>query len=85
MVSRTRIHIDLDRTLGQRDPLFFGYFLEHFHRQVYGSVYEAESPLADDNGFRQDVVEAIRRLKPSVILWPDGGFVSAYYWKNSVH
>jgi hypothetical protein len=41
MVSRTRIHIDLDRALGQRDPLFYGYFLEHFHRQV---SYWLETP-----------------------------------------
>jgi hypothetical protein len=24
MVSRTRIHVDLDRMLDQRDPLFYG-------------------------------------------------------------
>ncbi len=84
MVSGTRIHVDLDRTLGQRDPLFYGYFLEHFHRQVYGGVYEPGSPLADDNGFRQDVVEAIRRLKPSVIRWPGGCFVSSYHWKDGI-
>ncbi|MCC6803837.1 MAG: alpha-N-arabinofuranosidase [Anaerolineae bacterium] len=84
MESSTRIHIDLERTVGRRDPLFFGYFLEHFHRQVYGGIYDPTSAFADANGFRQDVIEAIRRLQPSVIRWPGGCFVSAYHWKEGV-
>jgi alpha-N-arabinofuranosidase len=84
MASVTRIHIDPARTRGNRDPLFYGYFLEHFHRQVYGGVYDPASPFADTNGFRQDVLEAIRRLRPSVIRWPGGCFVSAYHWTDGI-
>jgi alpha-L-arabinofuranosidase len=84
MISSTRIHIDLFRTMGQRNALFYGYFLEHFHRQVYGGVYDPGSALADANGFRRDVIEAIKRLKPSVIRWPGGCFVSAYHWKDAI-
>ncbi len=84
MNPRVRVHVDRDRLLGSRDPLMFGHFIEHFHRQIYGGIYDPGSPLADEQGFRTDVIEAIRRLKPSVIRWPGGCFVSAYHWQDGV-
>ena len=72
-------HID-----GRRDPMIFGHFLEHFHRQVYGGVYDPGSHLSDDSGFRRDVIEALRKIRTPVIRWPGGCFVSAYPWKKGV-
>ena len=72
-------HVD-----GTRDFMIFGHFLEHFHRQIYGGVYDPGSHLADENGLRRDVIEALRRLKTPVIRWPGGCFVSAYPWKKGV-
>ena len=72
-------HID-----GARDFMIFGHFLEHFHRQIYGGVYDPGSHLADENGFRRDVIEALRKIKTPVIRWPGGCFVSAYPWKKGV-
>ena len=72
-------HID-----GTRDFMIFGHFLEHFHRQIYGGVFDPGSRLADENGFRRDVIAALRKLKTPVIRWPGGCFVSAYPWKKGV-
>ncbi len=72
-------HID-----GTRDFMIFGHFLEHFHRQIYGGVYDPGSHLSDENGFRMDVIEALRRIKTPIIRWPGGCFVSAYPWKKGV-
>ena len=72
-------HVD-----GHRDFMIFGHFLEHFHRQVYGGVYDPGSHLADDNGFRRDVIDALRRIRTPVIRWPGGCFVSAYPWKKGI-
>jgi alpha-L-arabinofuranosidase len=84
MAEQVRIHIDRERVAGRRDPALFGHFLEHFHRQIYGGIYEPGSPLADARGFRRDVVAALRRLKPATIRWPGGCFVSAYHWRDGV-
>ena len=73
-----------DHVDGARDFKIFGHFLEHFHRQVYGGVYDPGSHLADENGFRRDVIEALRKIKAPVIRWPGGCFVSAYPWKKGV-
>ena len=55
-----------------------------FSSQVYGGVYDPGSHLADDRGFRRDVIEALRQIKTPVIRWPGGCFVSAYPWKKGV-
>ena len=72
-------HVD-----GARDFMIFGHFLEHFHRQIYGGVYDPGSHLADELGLRRDVIEALRQIKTPVIRWPGGCFVSAYPWKKGV-
>src|SRR3954453_11056062 len=60
--------------------MVFGHFIEHFHRQIYGGIYEPGSPLSDERGFRLDVIEAMRELRAPVVRWPGGCFVSAYHW-----
>lgn len=64
--------------------LLFGGFLEHFHRQIYGGIWEPGSPLSDARGFRTDVLAAVRELGTPVVRWPGGCFVSAYHWKDGV-
>lgn len=66
------------------DRMIFGGFLEHFDDQVYGGVFDPGSPLADERGFRRDVIAALRELKVSVIRWPGGCFVDSYHWRNGV-
>ena len=78
------VRIDPLRRIHPYSQMLFGQFLEHFHRQVYGGVFEPGSPLADDRGFRLDVIEALRELKVPVVRWPGGCFVSAYHWKDGV-
>ena len=65
-------------------PLIFGGLIEHFGRQVYGGIFEPGSPLSDENGFRQDVIAAVKELKVSVVRWPGGCFASGYDWKDGV-
>ena len=66
------------------DPMIFGGFIEHFGRQIYGGLFEPGSPLADDHGFRLDVIEAIKELRVPVIRWPGGCFVDSYHWQKGV-
>ena len=64
--------------------LLYGHFIEHFHRQIYGGVYDPQSPFADEDGLRRDVLEAMRRIKVPILRWPGGCFVSSYQWKRAV-
>ena len=77
-------YIDSHRPSKTYSPMIFGQFLEHFHRQVYGGVFEPGSPHADGRGFRLDVIAALRELRVPVVRWPGGCFASAYHWQDGV-
>jgi alpha-N-arabinofuranosidase len=62
----------------------FGGFIEQFGDQVYGGIFDPGSPLSDENGFRKDVVAALKELKIKVVRWPGGCFASGYHWKEGV-
>ena len=79
-----KIKIDLERRLGTIDPNLFGNFIEHLGRCIYGGVYDEGSKLADGEGFRQDVLEAARKLHVTQLRWPGGNFVSGYHWQDGV-
>lgn len=72
------------RSLGEISPLIYGHFIEHFHRQIYGGVFDPGSPLSDEDGFRVDVLEAMRHIKVPILRWPGGCYVSSYHWKEGV-
>jgi len=78
------VTVNLTHDVGKVSPLIYGQFLEHFHRIVYGGVYDPQSPLADKNGFRQDVIEVMRRIHVPILRWPGGCFASAYHWQDGV-
>ncbi|HEY2508642.1 MAG TPA: alpha-L-arabinofuranosidase C-terminal domain-containing protein [Streptosporangiaceae bacterium] len=78
------IKVDLDRVVGQVDRRILSGFTEHLGRCVYGGLYDEGSPLSDREGFRTDVLEAVRRLAPPVMRWPGGNFVSGYHWTDGI-
>ncbi len=82
--ATARIKIDVDRTIGQVDPLLFGNFAEHLGRMIYGGIYEEGSPLSDGDGFRKDVMQAVKDLGVTILRWPGGNFASGYNWKDGI-
>ncbi len=82
--SMNTIKIDLDRRSGSVDPNLFGGFAEHLGRCIYGGICDPGSPLADEDGLRTDVLDALRRLKMPVMRYPGGNFVSGYRWIDGV-
>jgi alpha-L-arabinofuranosidase len=76
--------INTSRHLGDMNRRLLGSFLEHLGRAIYTGVYEPDSPLADDHGFRKDVIAEIREMDVPVIRYPGGNFVSGYNWLDGV-
>ena len=64
--------------------MIFGQFMEHFHRPIYGGIFDPGSKLSDQQGFRKDVIAALRELKVPLVRWPGGCFVSSYHWLNGI-
>lgn len=78
------VTIDTEAPSVPYSRMLFGGFIEHFHRQVYGGIFEPGSPLSDERGFRKDVIAAMKELKLSIVRWPGGCFASGYHWKDGV-
>ena len=83
-MASTSIRVHPDHHNGPIDRRIFGGFLEHLGRAVYEGVYEPGHPKADANGFRLDVLEALKPLQFSVMRYPGGNFVSCYDWKEGI-
>jgi alpha-L-arabinofuranosidase len=82
--GQARIKIDVDRTIGEVHPHLFGNFAEHLGRMIYGGIYDEGNPLSDAEGYRKDVMDAVRQLGVSILRWPGGNFVSTYDWRDGI-
>src|SRR5689334_14265082 len=82
--SSATITLNTEDVVGEISPNLFGGFVEHLGRCVYEGIYDPQSPLADKNGFRTDVLEALREMRIPVMRYPGGNFVSGYDWRDGV-
>lgn len=79
-----RITLDKDFQISRVDKRIYGSFIEHLGRAVYGGIYQPGHPSADEEGFRQDVLDLVREIGVPIVRYPGGNFVSNFYWEDSV-
>lgn len=58
--------------------------MEHMGRCIYGGIYDPGNALSDKNGYRTDVLAALRELDIPVLRYPGGNFVATYHWEDGV-
>ncbi len=81
----TRIRVDLAQKQGTISPHIYGHFAEHLGRCIYEGIWVGpNSPIANTDGIRNDVLEALRRIHVPVLRWPGGCFADEYHWKDGV-
>jgi alpha-N-arabinofuranosidase len=83
-MKQTTITLHSKFQIGPVDPRMFGGFLEHMGRAVYEGVYDPVCAHADADGFRTDVLAALRRLRMPLMRYPGGNFASGYHWTDGV-
>ena len=93
-----KIKIDVDRTISEIDPKIYGVFMEPIQfngrrlglpdttsfNTLYGNLYDPSSPLANEDGFRKDYIDAMKELKVSNMRWPGGNFLMGYNWQDGI-
>jgi alpha-N-arabinofuranosidase len=63
----------------------YGHFAEHLGRCIYDGLWVGENSLIPNTrGMRNDVVAALKEIKPAVIRWPGGCFADTYHWKDGI-
>jgi alpha-L-arabinofuranosidase len=78
------IRIHSGRHRGPIDKKMFGNFIEHLGRCIQGGIFDEGSPLSDKEGFRQDVLKAVKEMNVPFLRWPGGNFSSNYNWRDGI-
>lgn len=83
--SDSQIEILLEERLGTISPNIYGHFAEHLGGVIYDGIWVgANSKVANLGGIRKDLVEQMRKIKPSVLRYPGGCFADSYDWRDGV-
>lgn len=81
----SRIEILTAEPVGKIAPEIYGHFAEHLGGVVYDGIWVGEnSKIPNIAGIRKSLVDALQKIKPSVIRWPGGCFADSYDWRDGI-
>lgn len=68
------------------DKHIYGHFAEHLGHCIYGGFYVGENNtmIPNINGVRNDVIDALKKLKIPCLRWPGGCFADTYHWEDGI-
>ena len=67
------------------DKNIYGQFAEHLGSCIYGGLWVGpESDIPNVQGYRTDVLEALKKLQVPVLRWPGGCFADEYHWMDGI-
>jgi len=77
--------INADIKKGKISKYIYGHFSEHLGRCIYEGIWVGkDSPIPNTDGIRNDVTEALKKIKIPVLRWPGGCFADEYHWKDGI-
>ena len=70
----------------QRIPKeIYGQFAEHLGTCIYGGLWVGpDSHIPNTEGYRTDVLNALKELQVPVLRWPGGCFADEYHWMDGI-
>ena len=79
------VAIDTDQPGPVIEPAIYAQFAEHLGTGIYGGIWVGpDSPIPNTDGYRTDVLEALRHLQVPAIRWPGGCFADDYDWRDGI-
>ena len=82
---KSTVTVHTDQPGATIDRHLYGQFAEHLGRGIYEGIWVGEgSPIPNTNGYRNDVLAALRRIHVPVIRWPGGCFADEYHWREGI-
>ena len=83
--AQTTISVQTDESSGIIDRHIFGQFSEHLGRGIYPGIWVGEdSDIPNTEGYRTDVLEALKALSIPNIRWPGGCYADDYRWRDGI-
>jgi alpha-L-arabinofuranosidase len=81
----TTIHIHTDAPIGTISPRLYGHFAEHLGRCCYDGLWVGtDAGVPNEEGFRSDVLDALRTLPVPLLRWPGGCYADHYHWRDGI-
>ena len=63
----------------------YGHFAEHLGRCIYDGFFVGDtSKIKNTAGVRNDIIDALKKLKIPNLRWPGGCFADTYHWKDGI-
>ena len=85
VLAQNRIVVNADQELSTISRHIYGHFAEHLGEGIYGGIWVGEdSDIPNTNGYRTDVLEALKQLEVPNIRWPGGCFADEYNWRDGI-
>jgi alpha-N-arabinofuranosidase len=82
-MNKLIVNADLDS--GTISRHIYGHFSEHLGRCIYEGYWVGlDSPIPNTRGIRNDVVEALKKLRIPNLRWPGGCFADEYNWTDGI-
>jgi len=83
--AKTKVVLNLDQSKDTISKHIYGQFSEHLGRCIYGGIWVGEnSTIPNTRGIRNDVVEALKKIKIPNLRWPGGCFADEYHWMDGI-
>lgn len=81
----SRIEVLTGEPIGTIAPEIYGHFAEHLGGVIYDGIWVGEnSKIPNVGGIRKALIDALLKIKPSVIRWPGGCFADSYNWRDGI-
>ncbi|MBQ8817448.1 MAG: alpha-N-arabinofuranosidase [Clostridia bacterium] len=79
------VHIVIPEKIGNVSPEIYGHFSELIGGVFYDGLWVGKnSDIPNIRGFRKDLIEKLREIKPAVFRWPGGCFAETYNWRDGI-
>ncbi|MBR3738808.1 MAG: alpha-L-arabinofuranosidase, partial [Eubacterium sp.] len=70
MSKKAKITVDPAYKVGKIEKRLFSAFLEPIGDWVYGGIYNPNHPSSDEQGFRTDILDAVRKFELPAVRLP---------------
>jgi alpha-L-arabinofuranosidase len=85
-LAQNNLTFNVDAATTTINKNIYGHFAEHLGHCIYGGFYvgEGNTKIPNTNGVRNDVIDALKKLKIANLRWPGGCFADTYHWKDGI-
>jgi alpha-N-arabinofuranosidase len=84
-IEAAKVVVHTDHPGPQVSREIFAQFAEHLGTGVYGGIWVGKSSsIPNIDGYRKDVVDALRELNVPLVRWPGGCYADQYHWRDGI-